>query len=54
MDEERIRYVLTCQRCFRIYKNFVPVPDKKSIAVVWCNVCNVIIGRFDWGKKEYE
>jgi len=50
---KRIRYNLTCPKCYRIYKDFVPIPNHDSIAVVWCNFCGIPIGRFDIGDKSY-
>ncbi len=53
MDDKKIRYNLTCPTCFRIYKDFVPLMDKESVAVIWCNACGIVIGRFDWGTESY-
>lgn len=53
MTDKKIRYVLVCPDCGRIYKNFIPVPAQDSISVVMCKRCDTVIGRFDWGDKEY-
>ena len=52
-EEYKMRYNLTCHECFRIYKAFVPLPDKDGIAIVWCTACEIVLARFDQGKNEY-
>ena len=52
--EKKVRYVITCQKCGRLYKRFVPVSSDKNIAVAWCTVCDVVLCRFDTSDKEYD
>ena len=28
--------------------------NKDPIAVVWCKVCDIVLGRFDWSDRPYE
>jgi len=51
---EKLRYNLTCHKCFRIHKDFVPLPNKDGVAVVWCRFCKIVLARFDYGTKAYE
>jgi len=49
----KLRYNLTCPKCYRIEKDFIPLPDKESVAVVWCVYCKIVLVRFDYGEKQY-
>jgi hypothetical protein len=54
MSDKKLRVVLTCSKCYRVSKNFIPLPAKDSIAVIWCIFCKIVLVRFDYGDKEYE
>lgn len=54
MIESKLRIILVCPKCCRLSKDFVPLPDKNSIAVQWCRFCKIVLCRFDYGTKIYE
>ena len=49
----KLRYNLTCHKCLRIDKDFIPMPAKDGIAVIWCIYCKIVLARFDYGTKSY-
>lgn len=54
MAKKRLRFVITCPRCNRLYKRFVPIPAKKNTAVCWCLKCDIVLCRFDMSNGQYD